>query len=123
MFFSVEPSRNPSLTLTPPRDDERRRHGRIRTEAVTCSVGRVVDMSASGIRVERKGRRAVSEGDAFTITLKHGDFAMPVDVRVVRVEKKGFRRYVFGLSFEEVNPQIQAKLTQLARIAAEQCMV
>ncbi len=117
---AVRASRNPSLVLTAPRDSDRRRHGRIQTEAVTCSMGDVVDMSASGVKVRRKGRRAVQLGDSFTITLKYGQFALPVDVRVVRLQKIGFRRYIFGLEFLEVNEHIRAKLAQLACVAATQ---
>jgi len=111
------------LTLHPPRDDDRRRHGRIRTEEVTCSIGDVVDLSASGMRVESKGRRAVSLGDTVSLTLKYGQYALPIDAQVVRIQKTGFRRHVLGLQFEKLNPDIQSKLTQMARIASNQRMM
>ena len=112
-------SRNPTIALTwLPRGDERRRHGRIRTEDITCSLGEVTDLSASGMKVLRKGRGTISLGDQITITLKYGQFALPVDVRVRRLEKVSFRRYEVGLEFEESNPEIRNKLTHLASISA-----
>ncbi|MFW6059373.1 MAG: PilZ domain-containing protein [Phycisphaeraceae bacterium] len=106
------------LRLDPPREEERRRYGRLRTEDVTCSIGEVVDLSPGGMKVRRKGWRCVRVGDRFTLTLRYGGFALPLDVRVVRLERHGFRRHCFGLAFEEVNPDIRSKITHLARIAA-----
>lgn len=115
-------SRNPILAPAPasrPQGEaDRRRHGRIRTEDVTCSLGEVADLSISGMRVRRKGRRSMSVGDTFTLTLKYGQFALPVDVRVARIEKIAFRRYIIGLEFEETHPEIRTKLAHLASIAA-----
>lgn len=123
IFSHVRPPRNHQPQLDPPRADERRRHGRLRTEEVACSLGEVLDLSASGMKVLRKGRRAAQMGETFTVTLKYGGFALPVDVRVVRLEKIGFRRYIFGLQFEELNPEIQSKLTHLARISTYQRLI
>ena len=106
-----------------PRGDERRKAGRLRTAEVTCSIGKVLGMSATGMKVLRQGRRVVSEGDQFTLTLKYRHFALPVDVRVVRILKRGFRKYEFGIAFEEVNPRIQSKLTDLARLASDQLVI
>jgi len=120
MDLSVEPSRNPCLILHPPRESDRRRHGRIRTEEVTCSIGDVVDLSASGMRVERKGRQVIHEGETITLTLKYDQYALPIKAEVVRLEKVGFRRYVLGMQFEELSDEIKAKLTHMARIASQQ---
>lgn len=106
-----------------PRGDERRKAGRLRTAEVTCSIGEVLDMSATGMKVFRRGRRAVCEGDRFTLTLKYRHFALPVDVRVVRILKRGFRKYELGVAFEEINPRIKAKLTDLARLASDQLVL
>lgn len=116
---TVSASHNPILafTCTLSRDHERRRHGRLRTEGLVCSLGTITDLSASGMCVFRQGRRSVSIGDHVTATLKYGQFVLPVDARVVRLEKLGFRRYILGLEFEETNPEIRKQLTRLASFA------
>ena len=114
----MQPSRNPSLVLLPKRDDDRRRHGRIRTEEVVCSLGEVMDLSASGMRVHRKGRCNIKMGDRITVTLTYGNFALPVDARVVHIKKVAFRKHFIGLELEETNPEIRSKLTDLASIAS-----
>ena len=80
-------------------------------------------MSASGMRVLRRGRLSTTLGDKATVTIKCGHYALPVDVTVVRIEKVGFRRHMLGLHFEEMHPDIQRKLTHLASIAADQRVI
>ena len=119
---SVRPhhSYNPDLYPLHPRAAERRRHGRLRTEGVNCSLGEVVDLSASGMRVLRKGRRSAEVGETVALTLDYEGFTLSVDARVVRLEKAGFRRHIYGLEFQQVNPDVQDQLTHLARIATYQ---
>lgn len=86
-------------------------------------MGAVRDMSASGVRVEYRGKYAPAIDEQATITLRCGAYALPVDVTVVRVEKLGFRRYMIGLRFEEMHPDIRRKLTHIARVAADQLVI
>lgn len=92
-------------------------------EDVVCSLGEVVDLSVTGMRVFRKGRRVGRVGQVLSVVLKYGHFALPVDARIVRIERTGFLRYVYGLHFEEINPQIQAKLASLAQVASRKLLI
>jgi len=58
-------------------DDNRRRHGRLKTEGTLSSLGDVVDISASGMRVVRKGSMPVTEGEMFRIELQIDRHARP----------------------------------------------
>ena len=98
--------------------NNRRRHGRLKTEGTESSLGSVVDMSASGMRVHRKGALPVHEGEKFRIDVQIDKEVMAIDVIVRRVRKLGRRKFEFGLEFINMSDQDQIKLARLARIAA-----
>ena len=106
-------------TETPATDDNRRRHGRLKTEGTLSSLGEVVDISASGMRVIRKGSMPVTEGEAFRIELQIDKQVLPVDVAVRRIRKIGRRKTEFGVEFINLSEEDRMNITRLARIAAQ----
>ena len=110
------------VKLKPPEhggDDNRRRHGRLKTEGTLSSLGEVVDISASGMRVVRKGTMPVAEGEMFRIELQIDKQVLPVDVQVRRIRKLGRRKMEFGLEFINLSDENRMNITRLARIAAQ----
>ena len=97
---------------------ENRRHGRLRTEGAASSLGTVLDLSASGMKVFRKGVPPVQEGETFRIEVRTDCEALPVNVIVRRITKVGRRRFEYGLEFIEMTDADRARLTRFARIAA-----
>jgi len=98
--------------------ENRRRHGRLKTEGTESSMGSVVDMSASGMRVHRKGTLPVHEGEKFRIDVQIDKEIMAIDVMVRRVRKLGRRKFEFGLEFINMSDENRNRLARLARIAA-----
>lgn len=98
--------------------DNRRRHGRLKTEGTESSLGSVVDMSASGMRVHRKGALPVAEGEKFRVDVQIDKEVMAIDVIVRRVRKLGRRKFEFGLEFINLSDEDRGRLARLARIAA-----
>ncbi|MEM1107884.1 MAG: PilZ domain-containing protein [Planctomycetota bacterium] len=96
----------------------RRRHGRLKTEGTESSLGSVTDISASGMRVCRKGALPVAEGEKFRIDVQIDKEVMALDVVVRRVRKLGRRKFEFGLEFINMSDEQQSRLARLARIAA-----
>lgn len=94
-----------------------RRHGRVRTPGVPSSVGPLIDLSASGCRVECERRPGFREGDTFQITIKGPDGSFPLDVRVAWVRKTGWFKHQAGLEFLDVNGVARQQLATLARLA------
>lgn len=119
----MEPARNWNPFTFEPREsserDERRRHGRLRCEDLRCSVGQIRDLSASGMQVFHKGGEIAAVGDELQIMLEHLDAAMQVDVRIARVDKLGFRKRLYGFEFVRLTDEKKARLTALARLAAD----
>jgi len=117
-------SRNPKLMMEDQADaeGERRRHGRLRCERTACCVGQVVDLSASGMRVQRRGRPLMEVGDDLTISVLHDgdDSAITLRARVVWIERSGFRKHIYGMEFAGLDDDQKRQLSSLARVVTDQ---
>lgn len=114
--------RNPKMTMETEASSDRRRHGRLRCESTRSCIGSVVDISASGMRVLRSGRPIMEVGNQFRITV-HPDDGEPVltlPSRVVWIERKGFRKHIYGIEFVELSDDQKRRLGELARIVCDQ---
>ncbi|MCE9592048.1 MAG: PilZ domain-containing protein [Planctomycetes bacterium] len=111
-------SRNVKSLYTAEKPDlNHRRHGRIRCEMLRCKLGEIADLSASGMRVRRLGRKVADKGDVLHMNLLAFNQSVPVQAKVVWVKKSGFLRYEFGLEFMELAPETRASIASLARMA------
>ena len=97
---------------------ERRRYGRLKTEGTESSMGQVLDISAGGMRVVRKGALPVHEGEKFRVDLQVDKEIIELDVHVRRVRKLGRRKFEFGLEFINLGDEDRMKLIRLARSAS-----
>ncbi len=115
-------ARNPKLILEDPDNSERRRHGRLRCEDTSCCVGQVTDLSASGMRVNRRGRPIMDVGDELQIGIHPdaGEPAITLTARVVWIERKGFRKHIYGMEFAGLNDDQKRQLGELARVVTDQ---
>jgi hypothetical protein len=96
--------------------DNARRCGRVRVQMITCSLGDVLDLSATGMRVRTRGRPP-EEGAVVGVRVE--GLVRPVDVRatVVWVRKAGWRKLELGLKFEELSREDRSELAAIARTA------
>jgi len=102
--------------------------GRLRLELLESSLGEVIDMSASGMRVEHKGKMtlpkaAIERNVPIELTLKALTGNLKVRAKVVRIKKLGFRRHEIGLTFVDVTEEIAEALTRLVRISVDGRMI
>jgi hypothetical protein len=95
-----------------------RRHGRLHPQGVECSLGSVLDISASGMRVEGNGKPIVAMGETAPITIHGFDGPFMVVCRVCWIRKTGWRVHQIGVVFVEVSPVQRAALCALARTVA-----
>jgi hypothetical protein len=89
---------------------ERRRSARRQPSSVMSSIGPVLDLSASGMRAMCA---RPFEGD-FDVTIEADD-GRQVHVRASAKWRKrvGFRRFVVGLAFVDVSPDVARRLAKL----------
>jgi c-di-GMP-binding flagellar brake protein YcgR len=112
----VRPPRNANPLPTEGRDDEHRRHGRLRTELLRCRFGEVVDISASGMRVLVKGKCPLQQDMELGTELVCEDLKLMVKVRVAWVRKDGFRKHQVGMTFVDLTPSLEAAIRKLAQM-------
>lgn len=99
-----------------PAPSNRRRHGRVRCADIRCSLGEVLDLSGSGIRVRSRARPA--QGTPIDLTIHALDG--PVTVRCVprQEARHGPSAWDIGLEFTELTPHVRRALVELARASA-----
>lgn len=93
--------------------DERRSHPRFSPQRVESLLGRVVDLSVSGMRVVHEGRAVVEVDETFDMLLEHRDRDVLVPVRVVWVEPIGERRQAMGLEVTRPSPTLEQQILAL----------
>lgn len=87
------------------RKDERRIKPRFVNPPLECDLGRVIDLSAEGLRVELSPCRKLRVGDSVMLMLGKED----VPVRVVWLKRRLLKRTA-GLAFESVSPELREML-------------
>jgi hypothetical protein len=104
---------NQAIKATYSKDEkpsDRRRHRRIKaTGSVTCNLGTVLDISGGGLRVLSKSK-ADGEG---RVELTSTTLRVIVPARVVWCHKVGFRKYVMGLEFTSLTPELTRQLSEI----------
>jgi hypothetical protein len=106
-----------SLALACSRDDDRRTCGRLRTEQLETDLGRVVNLSGSGMGVLSRQSLADRVGETLEITLTALDEETTVRATIIWARRIGFRKHLTGLSFDDLAEDDRAWLTDLARTA------
>jgi hypothetical protein len=99
--------------------NDKRRSGRLRVELLTCKLGHVLDLSATGMRVRRRGRQLVQKGDRVQVTLKSLLGQHVVKCEVMWVKRLGFLRYEYGLCFVDISPEESRAIIEIAQISVD----
>lgn len=92
-----------------------RRHGRLKMEDLPCSLGEVVNISASGLRVRCEGTPPCYEGQRIVISIAGPEGPFRVAVRPVWIRKVGALRHEIGLAFEDLTETSRVNLIELVR--------
>lgn len=95
-----------------------RRHGRIRVSDATSTVGKVLDISASGMRV-RCRTRPPEPGTQVRTTIAGPNCRTESEARVVWVKKLGWLHFEMGLEFVSPSAEVRACLLEIARGAGD----
>lgn len=93
---------------------ERRRHGRVRCEAVESSRGPVIEASAGGLRLRTRSFRGLEPGSAVGMVVRAFGDPFSINVRVVWSRRTGLLTHEVGVEFVEVTPPLRQALSQIA---------
>ncbi len=101
---------------------ERRRCGRIHVELLRCNLGSVMDLSASGMKVQRKSlfrpRRRRTR-----VVLRTIDGVTTIPARIVRVRKIAPRTWDLGIEFARISDRLRARIVEIARLAGTRTLI
>jgi len=91
-------------------DSNRRFAGRLPLENVNCSLGKILDISAGGMRVRCKQppERLVS------VVIRVEDTNIELDAKIVWMRKVGFRKFDAGLKFLDVSDYQRQMLVRMS---------
>lgn len=96
---------------------QRRRHGRVTCEMLSCKLGEVVNLSASGVMIRGKGQAPHATNDRIALDLKCLDHDLHATARVAWVRPDG-RRFEMGLEFVDLTADQAQRVRELLPIAA-----
>ena len=95
-----------------------RRHGRVRCDMVESSLGTVLDISASGLRIG-SGLKRYKRDSVVTLEVHTHDGAFMVQARVAWSRSTGFLSSEVGLEFINLDPD--ARRILLATVHNSRC--
>jgi len=99
------------------RVDDKRRPGRVQCIGLNCSLGKVLDLSATGMRLACRARRALRVGETVQVALTYGESRLVTEARVAWVVRAGFRKRQMGMEFVDLTDTETAKLRDIARMS------
>lgn len=114
----MAPQYNPIPNLESVFAANKRRHGRVLCEGIRSSIGEVLDISASGMRVKVNRIVKWREGQVFQVSLLVGTDIVPVTARITRLRRRWFRAPEAGLEFMELTPAVRSALAAMACVGA-----
>ena len=94
---------------------ERRRHGRVHTEQLRCAFGDIVDLSASGMKIESRGEPIVRAGATLDMTIESLSGPLVVRSKVIWMRHVGGGQYAMGIEFVDLEPEKVEALHDIAR--------
>ncbi len=109
----------PEPRETRPGELNHRLAGRLAADDAESSLGKVMDISATGLRVRRRGAAPVRVGSVFMMDLHAAGRTLRAPVEVVRIQKVGWRTFDYGLKFGDLPDDVRAEFGRFARMASK----
>ena len=97
--------------------DQRRRHGRVSCEMLTCQFGEVMNLSASGVKIKGKGTPEHKADDRIRLDLKCLDHELQATARVAWTNQEG-NTFDMGVEFVDLTPDQAQRVRELLPLAA-----
>jgi PilZ domain-containing protein len=100
-----------------PDEKQNRRHGRVQCEMLTCSLGEIVNLSASGVMIRGKGTFDNDADSRANLDLKCLDHELSVTARVAWIQQES-RSFQVGMEFIDITAEQAQRIRDLLPIAA-----
>ena len=107
-----------SLAMPDSDDDERRVAGRFPVDQVRCDQGRILDLSRTGLRLERLGR--LPSGRPVPVMISDGETVVAIMCEIRWERKLGFMKWSYGLQFHGLTEADMRSITRIAANCREQ---
>ncbi len=91
-----------------------RRQPRYQTHGLTCALGDVIDLSATGMRVSCRRKPAVRRGDVLDFSIRAGSQRISLLGRVAWTRRASWRAHRIGVEFLSIRPGVAEALVELA---------
>ncbi len=101
-------------SVTPATDANARRHGRVRLHLIESSLGTIVDLSASGMKILARSKPPVQKGATVPLRIEGVNGPFVVMSKIVWVRRVGIFKHEVGVTFEDVNGQVRKSLSEIA---------
>lgn len=95
-------------------DANARGAGRLNCKRLRCEYGEVLNISATGLLIYRRGSKVLWPNQKTHLTLEYTLGQVTVNCRVAWVKRVGFRRRLIGVEFVDVDAETQAALAKAA---------
>lgn len=95
-----------------------RKFGRVHIQDVTCSLGEVLDLSASGMRIRTPSKPELPCHQQAEISLVCIDGEVIVRIESIWERRTGWRKHEMGVRFLDLTPQQQAIISHTGRSCA-----
>ena len=106
---------NPEGQVASRRD--RRQRSRVLCEGLTCSIGSVIGLSGTGMRICARGWCRLRKDDLLVLDIRYADVELKVKVRIAWVKKVGMFQYEAGMAFEDLTLEQTSRLGMIAQMA------
>lgn len=92
---------------------ERRRADRHSTNALACDLGRVVDISQTGMKLICQRKPPIRVGQIIEAKLDSGTHRVPISGQVVWVRRKGLKEFEVGVHFVNIKQSLKAAIESI----------
>lgn len=96
---------------------QNRRHGRVQCEMLTCQLGEVINLSASGVMVRGHGTTEHQADDRVQLDMKCLDHSLSATARVAWMKQEN-KTFQLGMEFVDLTPDQAQRVRELLPIAA-----
>lgn len=96
---------------------ERRTRNRVMCEGLSCTLGKVIGLSGTGMRIRATGWCRIRQGDRISLTIRNSDLSLKLNANIAWVKKVGLFQYEAGMAFVDLKPQQMSELSLMAQIA------
>lgn len=96
-------------------DNDRRCDERHENNALSCQIGDVVNISASGMKLKCEGKPPIKVGQTIDIKLDSGSQRVSVQASVIWIRRRGFKSFLIGMKFVNIKNSLKAAIDSLGK--------